>query len=194
VRFLLSLIAILLTVPAVATPLTAPENTMLAGLMGWAVRLSSYPAAATMPTVEFVPQQFFDEHACNHRHCHVWGWYPNTGQNVVYVLDIARPLLMDDSDPRSLLAASIVVHEFVHYLQAADRGFAPYDCAQALVLEREAYQTQTAYLVSYGRYLPVGISMHGSSCAGSASDGATRKLDAAPAPAVSHTETPAEGG
>ena len=80
-----------------------------------------------------------------------------------------RDLLNDGSDPRSTLAASIVVHEFVHYLQAANRGFAAYDCDESLQLEREAYQAQSAYLVSYGRYMPIGVSMHSASCAGSAS-------------------------
>jgi hypothetical protein len=169
VRVLVLLVAFLSTAPAWAEPLTPAEHEALASLMSWAVRLSSYRAPETMPDVEFVAQQFFDEHACNGKRCRVWGWYPNTGQHVVYIHEKVRTLLADDSDPRSLLGASIVVHEFVHYLQAADRGFAPYDCGQALALEREAYQTQTAYLVSYGRYLPVGISMHGANCSGSAS-------------------------
>ena len=164
--------ALLFSVPALATPLSTQENETVAALMSWAVKLSSYPAPQHMPVVEFVPQKFFDEHACNGRHCHVWGWYPNTGQNVVYVHENVRALLEDGSDPHSLLAASIIVHEFVHYLQAADRGFARYDCRRALALEREAYQIQTAYLTSYGRYLPVGISMHGAACAGSASSAA----------------------
>ena len=185
VRFLLSLVAVVLTFPAFATSLTPAEDTVVAGLMSWAVKLSSYPAPRTMPIVEFVPQRFFDEQACNHRHCKVWGWYPNTGKRVVYVLQDARPLLTDDSDPRSLLAASIIVHEFVHYLQAASRDFAPYGCEQALALEREAYQMQTAYLVSYGRYLPVGISMHGSRCTGSASEHAHDPPPFAAAPAES---------
>ena len=192
-RALSFLVAILLTFPAFATRLTLEESTVVAGLMSWAVRLSSHPVTAAMPTVEFVPQQFFDEHACNRRHCQVWGWYPNTGQTIVYVLDDVRPLLMDGSDPRSLLAASIIVHEFVHYLQAADRDFTSYDCNQALALEREAYQMQAAYLVSYGRYLPVGISMHGSGCAGGASNGTEQPLVAAPAPATAGQGNPTAG-
>lgn len=174
-RLLVFLLAWVLTSPALATPVKAQEDEMLATLMSWAVSLSSYPAPDKVPTVAFVPQRFFDDHACGGKHCHVWGWYPNTGQDVVYIRDDIRQLLADGSDPRSLLAASIIVHEFVHYLQAASRGFAPYDCGQALQLEREAYQTQTAYLQSYGRYFPVGLSMHSSRCAGSASAGTTRQ-------------------
>jgi hypothetical protein len=58
-----------------------------------------------MPVVQYVPQRFFDEHACGGHHCHVWGWYPNTGKNVVYVHEKVRDLLSDGSDPRSVLAA-----------------------------------------------------------------------------------------
>ena len=173
--FFLCVAALLLSVPAFATPLTAQEDDTMAVLMSWAVKLSSYPAPQHLPVVEFVSQKFFDKHACNRRHCHVWGWYPNTGRDVVYVHENVRALLEDGSNPRSVLAASIIVHEFVHYLQAADRDFAPYDCGRALSLEREAYQVQTAYLTSYGRYLPVGVSMHGASCGGSASNGAVAK-------------------
>jgi hypothetical protein len=158
----------LLCTPALATPLTRQEQDTMKALLGWAVKLSSYSMPERQPTVEFEPQSFFDEHACHGRHCHVWGWYPNTGKDVVYVLDDVRALLDDGSDPRSLLAASIVVHEFVHYLQAESRGFAPYECAQALALEREAYGLQSQYLMSYGRYVPVGISMHGATCGGAA--------------------------
>ena len=83
--------------------------------------LSGYPRPATTPTVEFVPQAFFNENACHHRECHVWGWYPNTGLDVIYVHEAVRELMADGSDERSLLAASIIVHEFTHYLQAAKR-------------------------------------------------------------------------
>ena len=82
--------------------------------------------------------------------------------------------MADGSDQRSLLAASIIVHEFTHYLQAVKRGFAPYRCQAAIELEREAYGVQTAYIVSYGRYLLVGISMHNAGCGGSASESVVR--------------------
>jgi hypothetical protein len=168
-RLFTLLLAAFVSLPAFAVTPAASQQDLYAGLMDWAVRLSKYPAARTMPTVRYVPQQFFDDNACAGHHCRVWGWYPNTGKNVVYVNEKARDLLNDGSDPRSLLAASIVVHEFVHYLQAASRGFAPYDCDKALQLEREAYQAQNAYLGSYGRFTPVGTSMLAANCAGSAS-------------------------
>jgi hypothetical protein len=118
--------------------------------------------------LEFVSQEFFNEHACGGRRCRVWGWYPNTGKNVIYVHEAVRELVDDSSDPRSLLAASIIVHEFTHYLQAAKRGFARYECNEALELEHEAYTVQNAYLAAYGRYMQVGLAMHNAGCVGSA--------------------------
>ena len=168
-RLLPVVLAACVSLPAWGATTSAPPVELYFGLMNWAVRLSSYPAPRTMPTIQYVSQRFFDDEACGGHRCRVWGWYPNTGKNVVYVHEKVRDLLNDGSDPRSTLAASIIVHEFVHYLQAADRGFAAYDCNEALQLEREAYQAQSAYLVSFGRYTPVGVSMHTASCAGSAS-------------------------
>jgi hypothetical protein len=169
VRALLASILLLLCSTSAYPASPSPEEADLyAALLGWSVKLSGYPQPATAPTVEFVPQEFFNEHACGGRPCRVWGWYPNTGGNVVYVHEAARALLEDGSDPRSLLAASIVVHEFTHYLQAADRGFTQYECNEALELEHEAYAVQNAYLMTYGRYMQVGLSMHNAGCAGSA--------------------------
>ena len=156
-RLTACLVAAILSIACAAAPAPASQDELFAGLMNWAVRLSKYPPPRVMPEVQYVSQQFFDEHACGGHPCSVWGWYPNTGSNVVYVHERFRALLNDGSDPSSVLAASIVLHEFVHYLQAASREFSPYDCKQALQLEREAYQAQTAYLVSYGNYLPVGF-------------------------------------
>jgi hypothetical protein len=161
-----------------ATPPSSDDETYSA-LLGWAVKLSGYPRPAVAPKVRFVSQEFFNENACHHRECHVWGWYPNTGGKTVYVHEAIRGLIADASDDKSVLAASIVVHEFTHYLQAVNRQYAPYPCEQALQLEREAYGVQTAYIVAYGRYLPIGLAMHTASCNGSASE--TTPLDRAPA-------------
>ena len=170
-RFFGSLIiALLFSASADASAPSPQEADLYAGLLDWAVKLSGYPQPATPPTVEFVSQEFFNEHACGGKRCRVWGWYPNTGKNVVYVHEAARALIEDGSDPRSLLAASIIVHEFTHYLQAVNRGFERYACNEALALEHEAYSVQNAYLVAYGRYMQVGISMHNAGCAGSASE------------------------
>ena len=167
---LLPILFILFSTSAASSPPSPQEAELFDGLLGWAVALSGYQKPATSPTVEFMPQAFFNANACGGKRCRVWGWYPNTGGNVVYVHEAARALIEDSSDPRSLLAASIVVHEFTHYLQAADRSFAKYGCAQALSLEREAYNVQNAYIVAYGRYMQVGISMQNAGCEGSASE------------------------
>jgi hypothetical protein len=169
VPFFLPPIAVLLfSAAAYASPPSPQDAETYAGLLGWAVKLSGYPEPASPPVVEFVPQEFFNEHACGGTRCRVWGWYPNTGKKVVYVHDAARELIKDGSDPKSLLAASIVVHEFTHYLQAVNRGFAPYECTEAVKLEHEAYSVQNAYLVAYGSYMQVGLSMHTVRCSGSA--------------------------
>jgi len=155
----------------------SPEDETYSALLGWAIKLSGYPPPEVTPRVRFVSQEFFNENACDHKKCHVWGWYPNTGGHTVYVHEAIRALIADASDDQSLLSASIIVHEFTHYLQAANRHFAPYRCEQALQLEREAYGVQNAYIVAYGRYMPVGLSMHTASCEGSASE--TTPVDAA---------------
>jgi len=146
-----------------------PQDDVYAGLLGWAEKLSGYPAPDVAPVVEFKPQSFFDANACGGHHCHVWGWYPDTGRNVVYVHESARAAIADASDPQGVLAASIVVHEFTHYLQAVHRKFEPYPCTQAIALEREAYAVQNAYINAYGRLIPVGVSMQTASCGGMAS-------------------------
>jgi hypothetical protein len=146
------------------------DSDLYGGLLNWAATLSGYPHPDKEPTVEFVPQAFFNRYACNDRPCRVWGWYPNTGHTTVYVHEAARTMIDDGSDPRGLLAASIVVHEYVHYLQAVHRGFAPYECEEALALEREAYAVQGAFIATYGRFIRVGTSMHTVNCAGGASE------------------------
>lgn len=163
-------IALLFSAFAYSSPPSSQETDLYVGLLGWAVKLSGYQQPKMSPTVEFVPQEFFNAYACGGKPCRVWGWYPNTGKDVVYVLDAARELIEDGSDPRSILATSIIVHEFTHYLQAANRGFGPYECDEALELEREAYSVQNAYVVTYGRYMQVGVSIHNAGCEGSASE------------------------
>ena len=58
------LIAWMLVVPAFAARAAAAEDDMMAALMDWAVSLSGYPGPDTLPTVDFVSQEFFDAHAC----------------------------------------------------------------------------------------------------------------------------------
>ena len=178
-RSLLSALVLLLysTTALSESAASQQESELYASLLSWAVKLSGYPQPAAAPKVEFVPQSYFNEHACKGKRCRVWGWYPNTGEHVVYVHEAARELIADSSDPKSLLAASIIVHEFTHYLQAVKRDFAPYTCAQSIELEREAYSVQNAYIIAYGRYMQVGIAIQNSGCEGSASE-STGQTDA----------------
>ncbi len=133
-------------------------------LLSWAVTLSGYPAPAVPPEVVTVPHAFFVEHACGGRECKVWGWFAG-----------GRRLYIDqDLDPDSLLGSSIIVHEMVHYLQAVERGddrlapgaafgVAP-TCEQAIAWERQAYGAQREYLLRYGVYRPIGLSMARVTC------------------------------
>jgi len=176
--FLASIIAVLCSTAAYSSSPSPEEADLYAGLLHWAVKLSGYPQPATPPTVEFVSQEFFNKYACGGRQCRVWGWYPNSGKNVIYVHQAARELVENSSDPKSTLAASIIVHEFTHYLQAENRGFARYECNEALELEHEAYTVQNAYLVAYGRYMQVGTSMHNAGCRESTGQAMTLPADA----------------
>jgi hypothetical protein len=133
---------------------------LYAALLSWAVTLSGYPAPAVPPEIIKKPHAFFVEQACGGRECKVWGWYAG-----------GRSLYIDERlDPqKDLLASSIVVHEMVHYLQAVARGDdvlkggAAYthmpSCKKVIEWEYEAYGAQKEYILRYGAYLPVGVSM-----------------------------------
>lgn len=134
-------------------------NELLAVLLSWAVTLSGYPAPSQPPEIVKVPHSFFVDNACGGQECKVYGWYAG-----------GRKLYLDERmDPdRDLLAASVVVHEMVHYLQyLARKGAMPANgaafgepvCPDAIAMEREAYAAQREFLLRYGVYQPVGISM-----------------------------------
>lgn len=129
-------------------------------LMSWAVTLSGYPKPAQMPEVVKVPHSFFVANACGGEECKVYGWYARGSK--LYVDE-----RMDAHN--DLLAASVVVHEMVHYLQGIARnGGTPAKgtayaeqplCSAAIAMEREAYGVQREFLHRYGVYQPVGASM-----------------------------------
>lgn len=133
---------------------------LFAVLLSWAVTLSGYPAPAQPPEVVKVPHSFFVENACAGQECKVYGWY--AGGRELYVDE-----RMDAKN--NLLAASVVVHEMVHYLQGISRnGGVPSKgaafgernvCSDAIDMEREAYGAQREFLLRYGVYQPVGVSM-----------------------------------
>jgi hypothetical protein len=140
---------------------------LYAALLSWAVMLSGYPAPARPPTVVKQPHSFFVEKACNGRECKVLGWY--AGGTDIYIDERLDP-------QKDLLASSIVVHEMVHYLQAVARGDdlpktgAAYGstptCQQFIRWEYEAYGAQREYILRYGTYMPVGLSMLHAHCEG----------------------------
>lgn len=140
---------------------------LIAVLLSWAVTLSGYPMPTAEPEVVSVPHAFFVEHACGGHECKVYGWY--AGGSKLYI--------DQKMDPRNdIIAASVVVHEMVHYLQGIARnGGVPATgaafgerpgCLEAIGMEREAYGVQRDFLLSNGSYRPVGISMARVGCDG----------------------------
>ena len=141
-------------------------NELFSVLLSWAVTLSGYPTPAQTPEVVRVAHAFFVENACGGSECKVYGWY--AGGSKLYVDERMDP----NADT---LAASVVVHEMVHYLQGIARnggiparGAAYGDrpgCAAAIEMEKEAYGVQREFLLRYGVYRPVGLSMARVDCA-----------------------------
>lgn len=114
----------------------------IALLLGWAVQLSSYPMPDTPPAVEYRPSSFFIEQVCQSEKCRILGWYNHAG--IVYIDDRLRG--REDKFVNSLL-----VHEFVHYLQDKSRKFNNSDCSDHVRREREAYAIQREYVArAYG--------------------------------------------
>lgn len=131
-------------------------NELYAILMSWAVLLSGHPAPVNMPEMVQVPHAYLVKAACRGQECKVMGWFPPG--NTIYLDERLDP---DDS----LYAASVVVHEMVHYLQYEARGGQGFiDCESTIQLERQAYQAQRDFLLRYGVYQPVGVSLHHAGC------------------------------
>lgn len=114
-------------------------ETILAVLFSWASHLSGYPAPAHPPPVQFVSHAYFVEHACGGRECNVVGWYND--QDIVYIDERFREGL------ETGFAASLVVHEFTHYLQHKSGNFRSHSCEDSVEREREAYYVQNEYFV-----------------------------------------------
>ena len=107
-------------------------------LLSWASLLSGYPAPEVSPAIRFEPHSFFVERVCGGRDCRVVGWYND--DNVIYIDEKHR-------DDDSTFAASLVVHELVHYLQHQSGEFDSHSCEDSLRREREAYRVQNRYIV-----------------------------------------------
>ncbi len=109
-------------------------------LFSWAVTLSGYPNTEP-PTIEYKSKEFFIKEACDGNiNCKVVGWF--RGGNTIYIWD---RLDIDGSQ----VAASIIVHENVHYLQEKN-GKPHRTCPEIIELEREAYGVQKEYLLQNG--------------------------------------------
>jgi hypothetical protein len=131
-------------------------NEVYAALLSWAVTLTGYAPPQSLPEIKHVDHAYLETVACAGRQCKVMGWYPP-----------GHTIFLDDrlDAENSLYASSIVVHEMVHYLQqASGRWSTTYTCKDAMAMEREAYAAQQAYLVNYGVYQPVGLSVHNAGC------------------------------
>lgn len=145
-----------LAAPAQTAREAPADAELYATLLSWAVTLSGAAAPARPPRVLRVSHAFLVEQACGGRECKVLGWF-RPGE-AIYLDERLDPL-------NNLLAASIVVHEMVHYLQYLSmRGTPDYSCAQALDLERRAYGVQRDFIAAYGVYHPVGASLHQVGC------------------------------
>ncbi len=132
-------------------------------LLNWAVYLSSYESYENVPEVRLESTAFFIENACGGRSdCRVIGWYADRG-----VVHIHESLAKMDT----LFERSLLVHEFVHYLQHQSGQFVLGDCESFVMREREAYAAQQSFFVSYGA-MPT-IKAHHFSCAGVSDDTVT---------------------
>lgn len=113
-------------------------STTLEVLLAWAVHLTSYPVPVDEPRIQYQPHSFFVERVCANKECRAVGWYNDEG--IVYIDEKYR-------DSNSEFAKSLVVHEFVHYLQHKSGRYDSQSCADSVAREREAYYIQNEYLL-----------------------------------------------
>lgn len=131
-------------------------NTDTKALLNWAIHLSRYENSAKPPSVRLENSAFFIDNACSGRSsCRVIGWYADLG--IVHIHE-------DLSAMNSLFERSLLVHEFVHYLQHQSGLYAANTCESFVEREREAYAVQQSFFVAHGA-LPT-IKPHHFSCAG----------------------------
>lgn len=117
-------------------------NELLIILLSWASYLSGYPCISNgcendLVDVQFKEHSFFVENVCGGVECNVMGWYDD--KDIVYI---------DNSHKNfeEQFASSLLVHEFVHYLQHKSNNFSS-SCKDSLAREREAYYVQNKYIV-----------------------------------------------
>ena len=111
-------------------------------LLNWAAYLSGYKTNGVNPRLQFKPHQFFVDNACyGNTKCRVVGWYNDQG--IVYIDNKLDAL-------NSRFERSLIVHEFVHYLQHISGEFTTGSCEEFVQREREAYSTQRDFIMAYG--------------------------------------------
>jgi hypothetical protein len=124
----------------------------LVALLNWAAYLSGYQTNGVNPQLQFRPHAFFVDNACGgNAKCKVVGWYND--QNIVYIDD-----RLDAVD--SMFERSLVVHEFVHYLQHISGKFNSTTCEDFVQREREAYATQREFIMAYGSMPTMNVHQH----------------------------------
>jgi hypothetical protein len=104
-------------------------------IMTWAAQLSGYPAADTLPQVQWKSESWFSHRACkDHIPCPILGLYEDG--DVVYL----REDLTDSAKDH------IAVHEFVHYLQHQSGRFDLTSCLDTDKREQEAFRVQSRFI------------------------------------------------
>jgi len=106
-------------------------------LLGLAAGLSGYDLPDEAPTVRFEDEAFFETRVCRRMPCRVVGWYDDQG--TIYIDRRFRDL---DNE----IGSSILIHEFIHYLQHMNGAFASGTCHENVAREREAYRVQNRYI------------------------------------------------
>lgn len=113
-------------------------------LLAWAVTLSGYPPPGAIPEITAIPSSQLHERVCPGAPCSVLA---------VLLPDEDRILVDDRLDlEQDTEAQSLLVHEFVHFLQrrAGKMEQADMTCEQRIGLEREAYVVQSRFAAEHG--------------------------------------------
>ncbi|MFA5830675.1 MAG: hypothetical protein WC878_02485 [Candidatus Paceibacterota bacterium] len=121
-------------------------------IMGWMVAITGYTPPAQMPNVQFEPHSFFVEKVCGGKECAAKGWYNDAG--TIYLDETYQTVLSEDSYPakpdrQHAMAASMLGHESVHYLQDLSGKFTEKTCTNFLIREEQAFFAQRVGMRPY---------------------------------------------
>ena len=120
------------------------EN-VLWDLMLWAAMISQQPMPDALPEIQYVSNEFIQEYFCVSVDCHIDAFYvPHSYDSIngktVYIKEAF-------SSVKNVYVASIIVHEFTHYLQHMKGAISPdITCSQWHDNERQAYRAQALFL------------------------------------------------